>query len=41
MYEVDYRRCCRPTRYPGWPLEMLIPINVDGVAKELSATAAH
>jgi glyoxylase-like metal-dependent hydrolase (beta-lactamase superfamily II) len=28
-------------RYPGWPLEMLIPINVDSVAKELYGTAAH
>jgi glyoxylase-like metal-dependent hydrolase (beta-lactamase superfamily II) len=23
-------------KYPGWPLEMLIPINVEAVAKELS-----
>jgi glyoxylase-like metal-dependent hydrolase (beta-lactamase superfamily II) len=28
-------------RYPGWPLEMLIPINAEAVAKELSKTAAH
>jgi glyoxylase-like metal-dependent hydrolase (beta-lactamase superfamily II) len=28
-------------RYPGWPLEMLIPINVEAVAKELSETRPH
>jgi hypothetical protein len=28
-------------RYPGWPLELLIPINVGAVAKELSEAAAH
>jgi glyoxylase-like metal-dependent hydrolase (beta-lactamase superfamily II) len=28
-------------RYPGWPLEMLIPINVEAVARELSETRAH
>jgi len=28
-------------RYPGWPLEMLIPINVEAVAKELAETGAH
>jgi glyoxylase-like metal-dependent hydrolase (beta-lactamase superfamily II) len=28
-------------RYPGWPLEMLIPMNVEAVAKELSETGAH
>jgi glyoxylase-like metal-dependent hydrolase (beta-lactamase superfamily II) len=26
--------------YPGWPLEMLIPINVEAVAKELSGPGA-
>lgn len=29
------------SRYPGWPLEMLIPINVGAVATELSETQAH
>jgi glyoxylase-like metal-dependent hydrolase (beta-lactamase superfamily II) len=28
-------------RYPGWLLEMLIPINVDAVSKELSAMSPH
>lgn len=28
-------------RYPGWSLEMLIPINVGAVAKELSETGAR
>jgi len=28
-------------RYPGWPLEMLIPINVEAVAKEPSETREH
>jgi glyoxylase-like metal-dependent hydrolase (beta-lactamase superfamily II) len=29
------------TPYPNWPLEMLIPINVEAIAKETSATAAR
>jgi glyoxylase-like metal-dependent hydrolase (beta-lactamase superfamily II) len=28
-------------RYPGWPLEMLIPINIEAVAKELSEMRPH
>jgi glyoxylase-like metal-dependent hydrolase (beta-lactamase superfamily II) len=28
-------------RYPGWPLEMLIPISVEAVAKEPSETREH
>jgi glyoxylase-like metal-dependent hydrolase (beta-lactamase superfamily II) len=28
-------------RYPGWPLEMLIPINAEAVGKELAKTGAH
>jgi glyoxylase-like metal-dependent hydrolase (beta-lactamase superfamily II) len=28
-------------RYPGWPLEMLIPLNVEAVERELSATGSH
>ena len=28
-------------RYPGWPLEMLIPLNAEAVAKELAETAAR
>jgi len=28
-------------QYPAWPLEMLIPLNVEAVAKELSEEGAH
>jgi glyoxylase-like metal-dependent hydrolase (beta-lactamase superfamily II) len=28
-------------RYPGWPLEMLIPINAEAVARELAEMGAH
>jgi hypothetical protein len=28
-------------RHAGWPLEMLIPLNVEAVAKELSDAGAH
>ncbi len=28
-------------RHPGWPLEMLIPINAEAVGKELAGTGVH
>jgi glyoxylase-like metal-dependent hydrolase (beta-lactamase superfamily II) len=28
-------------QYPGWPLEMLIPINAAAIVKELTSTPAH
>jgi len=29
------------SQYPGWPLEMLIPVNAAAIAKEFASTPAH